>query len=230
MMRQTIRLLSWNIHGGIGADGRFDLARIVRLIERHDPDVIALQEVDSRGRAGDAAPVAFLSQSLGEHAAEARTISAPDGHYGHCVISRFPLGDIRVEDLSFISREPRCAIVSSIETPGGTFRLVTTHLGLSIVERRAQAKRLAALACEGKGPCIAMGDFNDWFAFGHVRRRLKRVMPQRTMERTFPAAWPLLRLDRIYCAAPVRLVASWTDPEAASASDHLPVIADVMLA
>lgn len=228
-MRKTIRLLSWNIHGGIGSDGRFDLARIVRLVERHDPDVIALQEVDSRGRAGETAPVAFLSRSLGEHAAEARTISAPDGHYGHCVISRFPLGDIRVEDLSFISREPRCAIIANVEAPYGTFRLVTTHLGLSILERRAQAARLAVLARAGDGPCIAMGDFNDWFAFGHVRRRLKRVMPARTMLRTFPAAWPLLRLDRIYCSAPARFVSSWTDHEAASASDHLPVIADVAL-
>ena len=31
--------MTWNIHGGIGRDGRFDLARIVGLIRTWEPDV-----------------------------------------------------------------------------------------------------------------------------------------------------------------------------------------------
>lgn len=226
-MAGRIRLLSWNIHGGIGSDGRYDLSRIVDLIAHHDPDIVALQEVDSRGRAGHETPLPFLCNALGEHAAEGRTLSAPDGHYGHCIISRFPLRRTATHNLSFSAREPRCAIVADVEAPSGRFRLVTTHLGLGIRERRAQAAKLAALASEGEGPCVMMGDFNDWFAFGRVRRSLKRVLPARTMERTFPSLLPLLRLDRIYCRAPARLVASWTGRGAAIASDHLPIIADI---
>jgi len=226
-MNGRIRFLSWNIHGGIGSDGDYDLSRIVDLIARHDPDIIALQEVDSRGRPGDELPFPFLCKTLGEYAVEGRTLSAPDGHYGHCIISRFPLRRMAVHNLSFSAREPRCAIVANVETACGWFRLVTTHLGLGILERRAQAARLAQLASEVKGPCVLMGDFNDWFAFGRVRRSLKRVMPARTMERTFPSFLPLLRLDRVYCNAQARLIASWTDKDAAIASDHLPIIADV---
>ncbi|MCF8470870.1 MAG: endonuclease/exonuclease/phosphatase family protein [Parvibaculum sp.] len=229
MREHGLRVLSWNVHGGVGPDRRYDFARIVELIRRHNPDVIALQEIDSRGRGGDGPPLSLLREALGEHAAEARTISAPDGHYGHIIVSRFPLSTTRLHDLSFGSREPRCAIATQVETSSGCVRLVTTHLGLSIRERRSQSARLAALARGASGPCIMMGDFNDWFSFGWVRRRLKTVLPWRTRERTFPAWYPLLRLDRVYCSASVRIVKSWTDERASRISDHLPIIADISL-
>ena len=43
-----VRVLTWNIHGALGRNPRFDLARVVALIDRWDPEVVALQEVDSR--------------------------------------------------------------------------------------------------------------------------------------------------------------------------------------
>ncbi|MEQ8268097.1 MAG: endonuclease/exonuclease/phosphatase family protein [Parvibaculum sp.] len=229
MTRDHLRVLSWNIHGGVGPDRRYDLQRIVDLVAAHDPDVIALQEIDSRGAMRACAPLAILKESLGDHAAEARTISAPDGHYGHAVISRFALSDTRVCDLSIRAREPRCAISTEVATPHGAVRLVTTHLGLSVWERRRQAALLADLAGPGDLPCILMGDFNDWFWFGSVRRRLKAVLPSRTMDCTFPAARPLFRLDRVYCCAPASIENSWTDERAAEISDHLPIIADISL-
>lgn len=222
-----LRVLSWNIHGGVGPDRRYDLGRIVDLVARHDPDVIAFQEIDSRGRTGETAPLAVLREALGEHAAEGRTIVAPDGHYGHAVISRYPLAETGVTDLSFRSREPRCAIATHLETPHGRVRLVTAHLGLGIRERRMQSAVLAALARPHGLPSIVMGDFNDWFSFGWVRRRLRAVLSSRTMHRTFPAARPLFRLDRIYCGGPASIHRSWTDARARKISDHLPIIADI---
>lgn len=44
----TVRVMTWNIHSGVGTDGHFDLTRVVETIARHQPDVVALQEVDSR--------------------------------------------------------------------------------------------------------------------------------------------------------------------------------------
>jgi len=43
-----VRVLTWNIHGTFGRNPRFDLARVVELIDRWDPQIVALQEVDSR--------------------------------------------------------------------------------------------------------------------------------------------------------------------------------------
>ena len=71
------RILTWNIHRAIGTDLRYDLDRIIEAIRRHDPDIVALQEVDSRGRDQTNLPLAALKKVLGSHAAEARTIVAP---------------------------------------------------------------------------------------------------------------------------------------------------------
>jgi len=45
----VIRVLTWNIHRGVDRRGRYDLRPIVQLVRRHDPDIVALQEIDSRG-------------------------------------------------------------------------------------------------------------------------------------------------------------------------------------
>jgi endonuclease/exonuclease/phosphatase family metal-dependent hydrolase len=81
----------------------------------------------------------------------------------------------------------------------------------------------------GPGPTIVMGDFNDWFWVGSVRKALSRELPGRTRFRTFPSFFPLLRLDRIYCRPRGAFVDCYTDRSARGISDHLPVIADLMM-
>ena len=41
-----LRVLTFNIHHGRGADGQIDLARIARTVRAASPDLVALQEVD----------------------------------------------------------------------------------------------------------------------------------------------------------------------------------------
>ncbi len=41
-----MRFLTYNIQYGLGEDGRFDIPRIAREILRHEPDLVALQEVE----------------------------------------------------------------------------------------------------------------------------------------------------------------------------------------
>ena len=48
-----LRLMTWNIHGALGRNPRFDLARVVEFVQKLAPDIVALLEVDSRrARAG----------------------------------------------------------------------------------------------------------------------------------------------------------------------------------
>ena len=92
----TARVMTWNIHGGLGTDRRFDLTRVVQTITRHHPDVVALQEVDSRRTIAPASSAfAVLREAVGEHGVEAKSIIAPDGEYGQMVLSRWPLGAMR---------------------------------------------------------------------------------------------------------------------------------------
>ena len=196
----TVRILSWNIHGALGRNPRFDLDRVVGLIDRWDPHIVALQEVDSR-RDKDAGvdSFEFLQRKFGEHGIGAKSITTDDGDYGQMLISRWPMTDTMIHDLSYPEREPRRAIASMIETPDGPLRLVATHLGLSIHERRSQVKTLLEIAGQGRLTTIVAGDFNDWFWVGSVRRALSRELPGCTQFRTFPSIFPLLRLDRIFC-------------------------------
>jgi len=224
----NVRVMTWNIHGG-GPSGR-NLERIVGLILRHAPDIVALQEIDARRKTGLIEPAfEYLKEALGTHAAEARVITAPDGDYGHAIISRWPLRAIVLHDVSLEGREPRAAVETTVETPYGPLHVVATHLGLSLRERRHQASLLAKLGRSGSEPSLIVGDFNDWIWRGSVQRALAECMAERSHQKTFPAWLPVFALDRVYCRPSEIFIRSWTDREGRHLSDHLPVIADLKL-
>jgi endonuclease/exonuclease/phosphatase family metal-dependent hydrolase len=74
---------------------------------------------------------------------------------------------------------------------------------------------------------VALGDFNDWFWVGSVRKVLAARLPARSRHRTFPSMLPMFRFDRVYCSQASALLSVRTDPEARLLSDHLPVIAEI---
>lgn len=233
MARETVpavRVMTWNIHGAFGRNPRFDLHRVVELIRRWNPDIVALQEVDSRRAfAGGENPFEFLQQAVGSYGIGAKSIVTQDGDYGQILITRWPIAAQEIRDISFLEYEPRRAIRADVVTPGGPLIVVATHLGLSVRERRRQAKALLDLAGETSLPTVMVGDFNDWFWPGSVRSVLKRALPVDTNCRTFPSTFPLLRLDRIFVRPRGALLRSFVDREARAISDHLPVIADIAL-
>ncbi|CAN5862565.1 endonuclease/exonuclease/phosphatase family protein [soil metagenome] len=226
-----VRVMTWNIHGAVGRNPRFDLERVVALVRGHRPDIIALQEIDSRrARAAHIDnPFDVLQRALGSHGIGAKTVTTADGEYGQALISRWPMANTEIHDLSFPNREPRRAICSDIETPAGPLRVIATHLGLSFRERHTQVATLMKMLGGLRRPTVALGDFNDWLWAGSVRRQLGRILPAYTRHRTFPAPWPMFHLDRVYLWPPEALVGSRTDPEARAISYHLPVIGDIRL-
>ena len=115
----TVRVMTWNIHGGMGPDGRHDLERMLALVRRVDPDVLALQEIDSRRVPGSEHPVAMLKRVLGHHGISAAAITTPDGDYGQVLLSRWPMTKTAVHDISVPGREPRRAITAVINAPAG---------------------------------------------------------------------------------------------------------------
>jgi len=227
-LSNTVRLMTWNIHGAVGRNPRFDLARVVELIQRHEPDIVALQEIDSRRQSGGN-PFEILQQALGSHGVGAKTIRTADGEYGQALFSRWPLQSSEVQDISYQEREPRRAIRTEIQTPAGPLRVIATHLGLSLGERKSQTAALLGLMGDAATTTVMLGDFNDWFWAGSVRKVLARALPGRSRHRTFPSICPLLHLDRIYCRPRDTLLRSYTDPSARGISDHLPVVGDVLV-
>ena len=244
----TMRVVSWNIHGGVGREGRRDLDRVARVLAGARCDVAALQEVGEphRGdRGGDrgnqvADHAAHLSKLLGWYVAYGPTLVLAGHPYGNAVLSRYPIVRVKNYDLSVRGREPRGCLRADLQVDGGALHLFNLHLGLSGGERRRQAGMLlsadllrdAALTA----PLVVCGDFNMWSPVpGPIARLLRRSFRDAAYligarRATWPARLPVLRLDRAYVDAGIEVLGCGVldDAEARGASDHLPLWLDFL--
>jgi len=224
---RRIRVVSYNIHGCIGADGVFAPARIANVLARFDADFIALQEVEDRDYLGGTVSQ-HLADTLGLYIAARTTHKRAGMDYGNLLLSRAQPSRTASHDLAFSRREPRGAIEADFVVHGHNLRVVATHFGLSMRERRVQLQKLLPYL-EDREPDLTVlcADFNEWLPFSHVHRVLRRVLGAAPAVRTFPSRLPALSLDRIYASPLTRLVGIETaaTAEVRKASDHLPVIA-----
>lgn len=223
-----IRAVTWNIHGCVGRRGRFDPDAIAVLLRELNPDILALQEVDSRtARSVGLDTFAYLAETLGLFALHARTIRTPSGDYGHMLMSRWHFFDGDEHDLSVGNREPRHAITGEIRTFERPLWILAAHLGLRAAERRIQVDRIRRLADHcGNGPAIILGDFNEWRYPGVAGRSL--CPPFHPVERllSYPSVRPLFPLDRIWYRGPLSLRRAWIVGAGRLHSDHLPLAAE----
>jgi len=224
---ERLRVATWNVHSCIGSDGRHDPARVRRVILGLAATVVALQEVDSRIAGHDG--FRDLSAALGPDHAHCRTLRTPDGDYGHMLLSTAPILEWAVRDISIAAREPRSVIDAIVETGCGQIRVLSTHLGLGRHERTRQVGMLRKLLDERQSGVILMGDFNEATRFGPASQAFDACLASAGRPRTFPARYPVLPLDRIWCTPPLHIERSWTLREARNASDHLPLVADLHL-
>ena len=224
----SFRIATYNVHRALGADGRTDPARIVRVIEELDTDVVALQEVGFHpGEPGHL--LELLHDATSMRVVEGVTLRDERGHYGNALLSRLDFLEVRRLDLSVRGREPRGAIDVELDA-GSPVQLLATHLGLRPFERRHQVRQLLrALETSEARVKVLLGDLNEWFLWGRPVRWLKRVFGQTAALPTFPAKRPVLALDRLWVAPPSALMSlSVHDtPLARIASDHLPLVGEI---
>ena len=226
MTSREIRFLTWNVHGCVGRDGVCDPDRVARVLEAAQPDISALQEIDNRTTKAARDPFSYFGQLFGWTSVAARTLTARDGHYGHIVLSRWPIESLGEIDLSVRWREPRKAIVGAVQSPAGRIIVIAAHLGLLPFERRRQFARLKTrLESIPDRPLVVLGDFNDFPGRGLAERNLCPPLTPTPELATYPSRLPLLPLDRIWFSDPLRLTPIATLRDAGRASDHLPLLA-----
>ena len=248
-----VRLVSFNIHHGVGGDGRHDLPRLAGLLGALDADVICLQEVDRRfgPRSDEVDQALLLSRGLDMQLAWGPAIDEPRSaggarQYGNALLSRLP---ILISDVHRLpgGGEPRCALRTMVELDGGALWVTTTHLTTrSPAERAAQVADVAALHTEPMETGLVVGDFNaapDSPELGPLRERftdawhLARARDDRAGWRfwqsheghTFPARGPRLRIDQVWVSAGVSVAGAHV-VDGLGSSDHLPLVVDLEVA
>lgn len=243
--------MTYNIHGCVGADRRCQPERVAEVIHRFEPDVVALQEVDvGQGRSGHLNQARHLAEltNLTAHFTSARETDG--GRYGNAILTHHPY-ELRAEGILPVRRgEVRAAQWLRLALPEGDLDVVNTHLSLHIRERFAQARALfsddPALPEVSREPApfaalrgrldrlILCGDFNSsalspiYFWLRHRLRDAQRA-GGRSARATFPARYPLLRLDHVWIGKDLRVehVEVPRDRDTMLASDHLPIVVDL---
>jgi endonuclease/exonuclease/phosphatase family metal-dependent hydrolase len=217
----------------VGVDRRRSPERVARVLREIDADVVGVQELDARpGVEHGYDQWVLLAALAGYVAIPGPTLHRADAAYGNGIFTRLPIVSHALLDLSIPRREPRGAIDATLAHAGAHIRVVVTHLGLRRSERREQGQRLIAHLSECQAAVsVLMGDFNEWFASSAALRRLHRLFGRPTSVSTFPSLFPLMSLDRIWLRPTdaLRGLRAHRSRTARIASDHLPIIADLVL-
>ena len=183
---RVMRLIvaTYNTHGGIGIDRRFDPQRIADVIGELNADVIALQELEFHAHAN---MLDILRERTGFHAIAQRTFAREHGAFGNGLLSRWPMHGSTPIDLSLPGREPRGAIDATIDCDGTPLRVVATHLGLRPAERAEQARRLVEAVGRDARPTLLAGDINEWLMPRRALRALHAHFGESPARATFPS-------------------------------------------
>lgn len=167
-----LRVLEWNVHHGVGTDGKYDLDRIASWMARMNPDVILLTEVEKNTSWGNenqpARYEALLEAKTGRHWHAMFTQEFGDwsaNGKGHLILSAFPL-----DAVSRITITPSdglkgagAAGEASITVNGRNISLVVSHLDPDSQSMRlTQAKDVIAWANSYAENRIIGGDLNAW--------------------------------------------------------------------
>ena len=236
----VMRLMTYNIHKGVGADRRYRLDRAAAVIAAEAPDLVCLQEVDRNVRRSrhDDQPALLAERLRAEFFLYQLNVPHGEGGYGNLLLSRWPIRDSRGVSLHYRRRTRRGAQLAVVETPEGPLHLVHVHFGLSERERRWQAATLLEqpeFEASAHLPTLIAGDFNDWRNTLGRRCLLAHGFRPATTPirrfRTFPAFLPLAAIDKIYVRGGLRVVETRVvyGRPARRASDHLPVVCDFHL-
>lgn len=222
---------SYNIHKGVGLDGRRDADRILRVLHEVDADVVALQEADRRfGTRASVLPRKMLDE-LHWQVVPVAIRPRSMGWHGNALLVRRDIEIIDAAPIHLPTLEPRGAVHGRFAKEGKVFDVVGMHLDLSGILRRRQIETVCEVMSHGDGPCVIMGDLNEWSPRGGALNAFCEPWNVLSPGKSFPGRRPLAALDRIIHSS------HWSCGEvdvfhsalAVSASDHLPVRAKLEL-
>lgn len=223
----NLTLMSYNVHNGKGLDTITDYNRIGEFLKENNPDVVAIQEVDSATSRSDGRFVlGEIANAAGMKAYFSPSIDYAGGKYGIGILSKNEPLAVKRYSLPG-SEETRSVIV--VEFPAYVF--ACTHLSLTEADRDSSAIILKTLASEYEKPFFIAGDFNAEPESNFIKVFSENFTPlSGTTTPTFPANEPEIVIDYImsFNNADVEVV-EVVVPEEKQMSDHRPVKAKIRI-
>ncbi|MBU2979675.1 endonuclease/exonuclease/phosphatase family protein [Alteromonas sp. C1M14] len=230
------RIITYNIHSGVGQDKKHDYRRIGNYLAAQNADIVLLQEMDTRSDIRDTqTDINNICAGKVFELVASPAVFTKWGWYGNAVLSRYPIISNRTLDVSYQGVEPRNIQTVEVATPRGPLTVINTHKGLKKRERRSQFAQLhdyiGEIQQHASAPILLGGDFNEWQFFTHAFRSIDKVLAQHKVGATFPSRFPLFSLDRVWTSSDIQVkrVKKLKNSQTKTLSDHLPVLVDIAL-
>ncbi|MEO6030341.1 MAG: endonuclease/exonuclease/phosphatase family protein, partial [Burkholderiaceae bacterium] len=245
---ERIRVMTYNIKSYLADEQIGSFRLIAREVALHDPDILVMQDAGRLSELWRGDPKVAGSIFTGR---EVYT----GGEY--IVVSRHPLHDCRLGDISFGAQGHayvRCTVVAN----GVEFDLFTAHFlsprdGLNAAryeraqgvgdwqrnfnDRLAQAHKLASDASSRRRPLVVAGDLNAPETSPVIRALLRSGLRDAfataglgygyTYGHALRPGFSFLRIDHILVSPEIGVLDCFAG--GARASEHRPVIADLLL-
>jgi endonuclease/exonuclease/phosphatase family metal-dependent hydrolase len=244
-----LKVMDWNVQGGQGADGVTDFDRVVEVIRAEDPDIVTLQELHNNEAVGGENQWQRLLDEFPAYDAHfARSDeNALGGDAGNLILSKFPIEERLTHRLPQYPADSDAVLRSlggaRVMVGGADLRIYTTHLssgvGAEATERRNRQARdvIDTLPPElMTTPMLLTGDLNvrpddvirPWFAEAGWIDAWTQVNANIGGDAvTHPGSGDDARIDYVYGTAAFEVAGART--VATEASDHLPVVADLVI-
>jgi endonuclease/exonuclease/phosphatase family metal-dependent hydrolase len=237
------RIVTYNVHRCVGSDRRLNVARIVDVLARLEPDIVALQELDvRRARTGGVDQAHEIAGRLDMACHFNAAVEVEEEQYGDAILTCYPERLVQAGPLPgyapIRALEPRGALWAEVEVEGVLVQIINTHLGLVPREQQIQAAFLAGPAWLGhhkcQGPTILLGDFNATVrsvvgrTFLTALRSARDLAKTKSPTATFPSPLPILRIDHLFVSREIAVTDVFVPftPLTRAASDHLPLVMD----
>ncbi|MDE5688410.1 MAG: endonuclease/exonuclease/phosphatase family protein, partial [Paramuribaculum sp.] len=152
----NIRLMSYNIRNATGIDEKRDIKRTAHIIDSVNPDVVAVQEIDSvTGRSRGANILAEIAGHTAMHHIFAPAINYDGGKYGIGILSKEKPLSHQIFALPG-REESRALLLVEFEK----YIFACTHLSLTEEDRMASLKIINGIAASCNKPFFIAGDMN----------------------------------------------------------------------
>jgi endonuclease/exonuclease/phosphatase family metal-dependent hydrolase len=157
--KDTLTVMTYNIHQGYNTNGRIDPWQILQPIQEVSPDILVLQESDTnRVSSTNVDMVQWLSCQLDMYCYSGP--STRDQIYGVCILSRFPLSNMVTYFMPSIE-DQRVLVRADIQWAGNPVSIYAVHMGLSEEDRTNQIAFILNILDENDNPVLLMGDTNS---------------------------------------------------------------------